>query len=64
MSKVAVAVKLRIKAGQRDAFTEAVKPGLATAQSEPGTQTYIFHHDAVDADVVWFYELYANQDAM
>ena len=52
MSKVAVAVKLRIKAGQRDAFTEAVKPGLATAQSESETLTYIFHHDALDADVV------------
>ena len=64
MSKVAVAVKLRIKAGQRDAFTEAVQPGLATAQSEAETLTYIFHHDASDADVVWFYELYANQDAM
>ena len=64
MSKVAVAVKLRIKAGQRDAFTEAVKPGLATAQGEAETQTYIFHHDALDADVVWFYEWYANQDAM
>ncbi|MEI7971157.1 MAG: putative quinol monooxygenase [Actinomycetota bacterium] len=63
MSKVAVAVKLRIKAGQRDAFTEAVKPGLVTAQGESGTQTYIFHHDALDADVVWFYEMYADQDA-
>lgn len=63
MSKVAVAVKLKIKSGQRDAFTEAVKPGLATAQGEAATLTYIFHHDAVDADVVWFYELYADQDA-
>ncbi len=64
MSKVVVAVKLRIKSGQRDAFTEAVRPGLATAQSESGTLTYIFHHDAVDADVVWFYEMYADQDSL
>jgi len=64
MSKVVVAVKLRIKSGQRDAFTDAVKPGLATAQSESGTLTYIFHHDAVDADVVWFYEMYADQDSL
>ncbi len=64
MSKVVVAVKLRIKSGQRDAFTEAVKPRLATAQSESGTLTYIFHHDAVDADVVWFYEMYADQDSL
>ena len=64
MSKVVVAVKLRIKSGQRDADTDAVKPGLATAQSESGTLTYIFHHDAVDADVVWFYEMYADQDSL
>jgi quinol monooxygenase YgiN len=64
MSKVSVAVKLRIKEGQRDAMTEVVKPGLETAKAEEGTLTYIFHHDALDADVVWFYELYANQDAM
>jgi quinol monooxygenase YgiN len=63
MGKVAVAVKLKIKDGQRDAFSEAVKPGLATFQSEEGTFTYIFHHDAADSNVVWFYELYSNQDA-
>ena len=53
MSKVAVAVKLRIKAGQRDAFTEAVKPGLATAQGEAETLTYIFHHDAIRSARAW-----------
>jgi quinol monooxygenase YgiN len=63
MSKVSVAVKLRIKEGQRDAMTEAVKPGLETAEAEEGTLTYIFHHDAADANVVWFFETYANQDA-
>jgi len=31
MSKVSLVVKLKIKEGQRDAVTEAVKPGLATA---------------------------------
>jgi quinol monooxygenase YgiN len=63
MSKVSVAVKLRIKDGQRDAMTEVVKPGLETAKAEEGTLTYIFHHDAADANVVWFFETYANQDA-
>jgi quinol monooxygenase YgiN len=63
MSKVSLVVKLKIKEGQRDAVTEAVKPGLATAQAEEGTLTYIFHHDAADANVVWIYETYVNQDA-
>jgi quinol monooxygenase YgiN len=44
-------------------MTEVVKPGLETAKAEEGTLTYIFHHDAADANVVWFFETYANQDA-
>ena len=60
MSKVAIAVKIRVKAGQRDAMTAAVQPGLATAQGESGTLTYLFHHDLVDENVVWFYELYED----
>ena len=60
MSKVAIAVKIRVKAGQRDAMTAAVQPGLATAQGESGTLTFLFHHDLVDENVVWFYELYED----
>ncbi|HBQ51798.1 MAG TPA: hypothetical protein DD711_02770 [Acidimicrobium sp.] len=56
-------VKLKIKEGQRDAMTDAVKPGIETAKGEVGTRFYAFHHDAVDVNTVWFYELYADQDA-
>lgn len=63
MSQVAVVVKLKIKDGQRDAMTDAVKPGIETAKGEVGTRFYVFHHDAVDANTVWFYELYADQEA-
>ena len=64
MSKIAVAVKIRVKAGQRDAMTAAVQPGLATAQGEAGTLTYLFHHDLADENVVWFYELYEDDAAL
>lgn len=63
MSQVAVVVKLKIKEGQRDAMSEAVKPGIETAKGEVGTRFYAFHHDAVEPNTVWFYELYADQDA-
>ncbi len=63
MSRVAVVVKLKIKQGQRDAMSEAVKPGIETAKGEVGTKFYVFHHDAVEPNTVWFYELYADQDA-
>lgn len=61
MSKVCVAVKLTLKAGSRDAFDAAVKPGLATADGEPGTLMYAYHHDGANENVVWFYEVYADQ---
>ena len=60
MSKVAVAVKVRVKAGQRDAITAAIQPGLETAQGESGTLTYLLHHDLGDENVVWIYELYED----
>lgn len=63
MTKVAVLVKVKTKEGQRDAMTKAVLPGIETAKGEMGTQFYIFHHDAVDSNTVWFYELYVDQDA-
>ncbi len=63
MAKVAVVVKLKIKEGQRDEMTKGVMPGIDTAKGETGTQFYAFHHDAVDPNTVWFYELYADQDA-
>lgn len=63
MSKVAIAVKIRVKDGQRDAMTAAVQPGLATAESEAGTLMYLFHHDLVDANIVWFYEIYSDDAA-
>ena len=63
MGQVAVMVKLTIKEGQRDAMSAAVVPGLETAKAEGDTITYIFHHDVADANVVWFYELYADKSA-
>ncbi len=63
MAKVAVLVKVKTKEGQRDAMTKAVMPGIETAKSEIGTQFYVFHHDAVDLNTVWFYELYVDQEA-
>ena len=51
MSKVCVAVKLTLKSGMRGAFDDAVKPGLATAEGEPGTLMYAYHHEIGRAHV-------------
>ncbi len=57
-------VKLKIKEGQREAMTEAVNQGIETTRGEAGTLIYVFHHDAVEKNTVWFYELYADQDSV
>lgn len=63
MSGPAVLAKLTSKPGERDALTEVLRKLVAGTDSEPGTLKYILHHDAKDADVVWFYELYESQEA-
>jgi quinol monooxygenase YgiN len=63
MSKVATIAKLRSKDGQRDELAKALEQGLATAAGEEGTIMYILHADAADPNLLWFYELYRDEDA-
>ena len=63
MPKVAVLAKLTAKPGQRDELAKALDVALAGAASEEGTIFYILHADTHEPDVLWFYELYRDQDA-
>jgi quinol monooxygenase YgiN len=63
MSKVAVIVKLTAQPGKRDELATAFKVMLDAVESESGTLTYILHSDNGEEDVLWFYELYADNDA-
>ena len=64
MSKIAVVGKLKANEGQRDALAEALRAALRTADGEPGTIYYILHEDPADEQALWFYEMYADQDAL
>ena len=64
MSQVAIIAKLASAPGYRDDLIAALQAGLANAEAEPGTIRYILHEDANDFDVVWFYELYADQASL
>jgi quinol monooxygenase YgiN len=33
-------------------------------ETEEGTELYVLHEDIGDANVVWFYELYTDMDAL
>lgn len=64
MSKIAVIAKLTARSGRRDELVAALAPLSEAVEGEEGTQIYAVHLDAGDADVVWFYELYTDQDAL
>ena len=64
MSQVAVWVKIPTKPGKRDDLANALKTALDTARSESETTYYILHEDPKEADVLWMYELYADQAAL
>ena len=62
MSKVAVVAKLKAAEGKRDELVEALKGAIDAVGAEEKTEVYALHVDAADADVVWFYELYTDQE--
>ncbi len=64
MSRVAVVAKITAKPGERDALVAALQQALETAAGEPGTLVYALHADTKEADVLWMYELYADQGAL
>src|SRR5580765_6924220 len=64
MSKVAVLAKLKAQPGKRDELVAAMSPMLDAVKDEPGTEVYALHTDNGDADVIWFYELYVDSDAL
>src|SRR5215216_5373416 len=64
MSKVALLAKITAKEGQRDALATEFRAAFEHVAAEQGTLTYILHEDANEADILWFYELYTDQDAL
>lgn len=64
MSQVSVIAKITAKEGMRDELITALQFGLDNAADEPGTLVYVLHTDSGDANVLWFYETYTDQDAL
>jgi quinol monooxygenase YgiN len=64
MSNVVVLAKITAQEGKRAELLEVLKSLVDNAHTEPGTLTYAMH-SAVDDDVtIWFYERYADQEAL
>jgi quinol monooxygenase YgiN len=64
MSKIAIIAKLPAAEGKRDELAEAFQAAITNAEGEPGTERYILHKDLGDANVLWVYEMYTDNDAL
>jgi len=64
MTKVALVAKMTAAEGKRDELVEAFGSLYDTVATEEGTEIYALHLDSGDADVVWFYELYRDMEAL
>src|SRR4051794_12191563 len=64
MSKLACLAKITAQPGKRDEVVAALSPMIKAASEEPGTEVYVIHTANDDPDVIWFYELYTDADAM
>ena len=64
MSKVGVWVKLETRPGMRDEAIAVIQEALDAVKGEEGTLLYLLNADPNDENVLYFYEAYANQDAL
>jgi len=64
MTGPALIAKLTSKPGEREALTAVLRKIVAGTETEPGTVTYLLHHDDDNEDVVWFYEQYESAAAL
>jgi quinol monooxygenase YgiN len=60
-SQVGVLAKISVQDGKADEAITALQAMLDHVLTEAGTQTYILHRDQADPNVLWVYELYADQ---
>ena len=65
MTKVAVIAKLTAVEGKGDELAAILsETGMSNVSGEAGTEVYALHRDKKNPDVMWFYELYTDRDAL
>lgn len=64
MAKVAVIAKITALPGRRDEVVAILNDVVTATQDEPGTLLYAMNVDKAEEDVIWFYEVYADDAAL
>ena len=63
MPKVAEIARITAAPGKRKELVEVLRRMVDQANTEVGTELYLFHESADDDVTVWTYELYSDQAA-
>jgi quinol monooxygenase YgiN len=63
MAQIAYVVKLTAAEGKRDEALATLGKLVDATDGEPGTLQYLLHTEAAEPDIIWFYELYADEEA-
>lgn len=65
MAKPALIAKMTAAEGKRDELVAACQKMIDyVTASEPGTEVYVLHTDNKNENVIWYYEMYADGDAL
>lgn len=64
MAKVSMLAKLVVHDGKGDELIAAFEDLFRQVEEEPGTEVYVMNRSSSDPNVFWFYELYADGDAL
>ena len=64
MAKVSVYAKMTAQAGKGDELVAAFEDELKAVADEAGTLVYAMNRVADNRDIIWFFELYADRDAL
>ncbi|MCP3853155.1 MAG: antibiotic biosynthesis monooxygenase [Actinomycetia bacterium] len=64
MAKTAVIAKITAAEGKRDELAAGLQKMLPVVEGEAGTEIYALHADKGDENILWFYELYTDDEAL
>jgi (4S)-4-hydroxy-5-phosphonooxypentane-2,3-dione isomerase len=65
MPQVGLVARFKAKPGKaEELIAGAFRPLLEQVEKEPGTLLYLLHRSTDDPDLFWFYELYADDEAV
>ena len=64
MAELSVIARIEAQPGKGDELAAAAQEMVAAVEAEAGTLVYALNRSIKEPDVLWFYELYTDSDAL